>query len=52
MLPYDDGRLAFAAILPNSPDLSGWLDSLDGNGPVPAGTGRKAAVLLSGSAQV
>ena len=31
VLPYDDGRLAFAAILPNSPDLSGWLDSLDGN---------------------
>ena len=23
--------LAFAAILPDSPDLSGWLDSLDGN---------------------
>ena len=31
VLPYDDGRLAFAAILPDSPDLSGWLDSLDGN---------------------
>ena len=31
VLPYDDGRLAFAAILPDSPDLRGWLDSLDGN---------------------
>lgn len=31
VLPYDDGRLAFAAILPNSPDLGGWLDSLNGN---------------------
>lgn len=31
VLPYDDGRLAFAAILPDSPDLGGWLDSLNGN---------------------
>lgn len=31
VLPYDDGRLAFVAILPDSPDLRGWLDSLDGN---------------------
>lgn len=36
VLPYDDGRLAFFAILPDlypdSPDLGEWLDSLDGNG--------------------
>ena len=31
VLPYDDGRLAFAAILPDSPDLGGWPDSLNGN---------------------
>ncbi|MBS7219325.1 MAG: serpin family protein [Oscillospiraceae bacterium] len=31
VLPYDDGRLASAAILPDSPDLGGWLDSLNGN---------------------
>ncbi|MGI5933760.1 MAG: serpin family protein [Lawsonibacter sp.] len=31
VLPYDDGRLAFAAILPDSPDLGGWLDTLEGN---------------------
>lgn len=31
VLPYDDGQLAFVAILPDSPDLRGWLDSLDGN---------------------
>ncbi|MCI8304445.1 MAG: serpin family protein [Lawsonibacter sp.] len=36
VLPYDDGRLAFFALLPDlypdSPDLGEWLDSLEGNG--------------------
>lgn len=35
VLPYDDGRLAFVAILPDlypdSPDLGQWLNNLDGN---------------------
>lgn len=35
VLPYDDGRLAFFAILPDlypdSPDLGEWLDDLEGN---------------------
>ena len=35
VLPYDDGRLAFAAILPDSPDLGGWLDSLKMEMPCP-----------------
>lgn len=36
VLPYDDGRLAFFAVLPDlypdSPALGEWLNSLDGNG--------------------
>lgn len=36
VLPYDDGRLAFFALLPNlypdSPDLGEWLNGLDGDG--------------------
>ena len=35
VLPYDDGRLAFVAILPDlypdSPDLGQWLNNLEGN---------------------
>ena len=35
VLPYDDGRLAFFAILPDlypdSPDLGQWLNNLEGN---------------------
>lgn len=35
VLPYDDGRLAFFALLPDlypdSPDLGEWLSGLDGN---------------------
>ena len=34
VLPYDDGRLAFAAVLPDG-DLDAWLESLDG-GTFPA----------------
>lgn len=30
VLPYDDGRLAFAAVLPDG-DLDAWLESLDGD---------------------
>lgn len=29
VLPYDDGRLAFAAVLPDG-DLDGWLEGVDG----------------------
>ncbi|WP_297208815.1 serpin family protein [uncultured Flavonifractor sp.] len=29
VLPYDDGRLAFAAVLPDG-ELDGWLEKLDG----------------------
>ena len=29
VLPYDDGRLAFLAVLPDG-DLDGWLEGLDG----------------------
>ena len=36
VLPYDDGRLAFFAILPDlypdSPDLGAWLNTLEGSG--------------------
>ncbi|NBI08890.1 serine protease [Colidextribacter sp. OB.20] len=35
VLPYDDGRLAFVAIMPDlhpdSPDLGEWLNNLEGN---------------------
>ena len=34
VLPYDDGRLAFAAVLPDG-DLDAWLENLDG-GTFPA----------------
>ena len=30
ILPYDDGRLGFLAVLPEDGDLNGWLDSWDG----------------------
>ena len=30
VLPYDDGRLAFAAVLPDG-DLDAWLENLDGD---------------------
>ena len=30
VLPYDDGRLAFAAVLPDG-DLDAWLESMDGD---------------------
>src|SRR5699024_8087221 len=32
VLPYDDGRLAFFALMPEEgAELEGWLNSLDGN---------------------
>lgn len=30
VLPYDDGRLAFFALLPEDGDLGGWLEGMDG----------------------
>lgn len=30
ILPYDDDRLAFVALMPDGSDLDGWLASLDG----------------------
>ena len=46
VLPYDDGRLAFAAVLPDG-DLDAWLESLDG-GTFPAliGAAEDARLLL------
>lgn len=50
VLPYDDGRLAFFALLPDlypdSPDLGAWLSSLDGNALSRLLTNREDALFL------
>ncbi len=50
-LPYDDGRLAFFAILPDlypdSPDLGEWLDDLEGNSLAELIQCREDALFLS-----
>ena len=51
VLPYDDGRLAFVAILPDlypdSPDLGQWLNNLDGNSLSQLMNNREDALFLS-----
>ena len=51
VLPYDDGRLAFFAILPDlypdSPDLGEWLDDLEGNSLAELIQCREDALFLS-----
>ena len=50
-LPYDDGRLAFVAILPDlypdSPDLGQWLNNLEGNSLSQLIINREDALFLS-----
>ena len=50
-LPYDDGRLAFVAILPDlypdSPDLGQWLKNLEGNSLSQLINNREDAIFLS-----
>jgi len=50
-LPYDDGRLAFVAILPDlypdSPDLGQWLNNLEGNSLSQLINNREDAIFLS-----
>lgn len=50
VLPYDDGRLAFFAIMsdlyPDSPDLGEWLNNLEGNDLVQLINSRKDALFL------
>lgn len=50
VLPYDDGRLAFFALLPDlypdSPDLGEWLNNLEGNDLVQLVNSRKDALFL------
>ena len=51
VLPYDDGRLAFVAILPDlypdSPDLGQWLNNLEGNSLSQLIINREDALFLS-----
>jgi len=51
VLPYDDGRLAFVAILPDlypdSPDLGQWLNNLEGNSLSQLINNREDAIFLS-----
>ncbi len=51
VLPYDDGRLAFVAILPDlypdSPDLGQWLKNLEGNSLSQLINNREDAIFLS-----
>ena len=50
VLPYDDGRLAFFALLPDlyqdSPDLGEWLNNLEGNGLAQLLNSREDALFL------
>ena len=51
VLPYDDGRLAFVAILPDlypdSPDFGQWLNNLEGNSLSQLINNREDAIFLS-----
>lgn len=51
VLPYDDGRLAFVAILPDlypdSPDFGQWLNNLEGNSLSQLINNREDATFLS-----
>ena len=51
VLPYDDGRLAFFALLPDlypdSPDLGEWLNNLEGNDLAELINSREDALFLS-----
>ena len=51
VLPYDDGRLAFVAILPDlypdSPDFGQWLNNLEGNSLSQLIINREDALFLS-----
>ena len=51
VLPYDDGRLAFFALLPDlypdSPDLGEWLHNLEGNDLAELINSREDALFLS-----
>ena len=51
VLPYDDGRLAFFALLPDlypdSPDFGEWLSSLEGNNLTQLINSREDALFLS-----
>ena len=51
VLPYDDGRLGFLAVLPDG-ELDAWLETLDGDTPARPAGGRGGGAGASPAAQV